>query len=342
MTEFNPHISVILPVYNVANYLPRCLDSILKQTLTQIEIIAVNDGSTDNSLDILENYYLKDNRIQIINKINGGYGSSINEGLKAASGTYIGIVETDDWIDENMYKILFDHAVTADVDIVKAGFFNAYSMFEYIEEKSFVCLRPPSELFNIQQYPQLLKFKPSVWSAIYKTEFLKSNQIKMVETPGASFQDLPFTFETFCLAGSIQLVKKPLYFYFQDNKNSSVQNIKQPFFVFQHFDYINQFLQKHQNIKKNVWAMKCRAEYTHYFWNFQRAERKDKNFFFKEMNRRLNEFTPETIKFIQFSKTDQRLINYILKDKYFFFKFNELFRAIIAGMKDLISNDRFF
>ncbi len=102
-----PKVSVIVPVYNGEKYLKECLDSILSQTLSDIEIICVNDGSTDGSYDILENYKLKDSRIKIINKPNTGYGNSMNVGIQESQGEFIGIVESDDYVEPNMYELLY-------------------------------------------------------------------------------------------------------------------------------------------------------------------------------------------------------------------------------------------
>lgn len=99
-----PKISIIVPIYNVENYLGRCLDSILAQEYEDFEIIAINDGSTDNSLTILQEYAEKDNRISIIDKINNGVSSARNVGLSQARGEYIGFVDPDDWIEPQMYK----------------------------------------------------------------------------------------------------------------------------------------------------------------------------------------------------------------------------------------------
>ena len=105
-----PLVSVLIPVYNVEKYLERCLDSILKQTLTKIEIICVNDGSTDNSLSILKEYQKKDSRIIIVNKENGGLPSARNAGLDRAEGKYVGFVDSDDYIEPNMFQKLYDTA----------------------------------------------------------------------------------------------------------------------------------------------------------------------------------------------------------------------------------------
>ena len=116
-------VSVIVPVYNVENYLAKCLDSILAQTLKNIEIICVNDGSTDGSPAILAKYAEKDSRIKVITQPNGGYGKAMNSGFKVAEGEYIGIVEPDDFILPKMYKTLYNAAKANDCEIVKSDFF---------------------------------------------------------------------------------------------------------------------------------------------------------------------------------------------------------------------------
>ena len=106
----NPLVSVIMPIYNVEKYLVQSLLSVLRQTLKDIEIICVNDGSTDRSLEILNYFAQKDQRIKIINIENSGYGHAMNVGIEHSSGKYIGIVEPDDYIKENMYEYLYDTA----------------------------------------------------------------------------------------------------------------------------------------------------------------------------------------------------------------------------------------
>ena len=101
-----PKISVIVPVYNVEKYLARCLDSIINQTLADIEIICINDGSTDNSLEILNDYAKKDSRIKIIDQTNAGLSCARNAGMQIAQGEYIGFVDSDDWIDLDFYEKL--------------------------------------------------------------------------------------------------------------------------------------------------------------------------------------------------------------------------------------------
>lgn len=104
-------ISVIIPVYNIEQYLPRCLDSVIAQTYNNLEIILVDDGSTDSSGEICDKYSLLDNRIKVIHKSNGGVSSARNEGLEVAKGDYIGFVDGDDIIEKDMYQILLDNAI---------------------------------------------------------------------------------------------------------------------------------------------------------------------------------------------------------------------------------------
>ena len=118
-----PSVSILVPCYNVEKYLNQCLDSIVNQTLKDIEIICINDGSTDSTLDIIKSYADKDKRVKIIDKPNEGYGKSMNRGLDAATGEYVGIVESDDWVDTDMFKKLYDIASKNDADIVKSDFY---------------------------------------------------------------------------------------------------------------------------------------------------------------------------------------------------------------------------
>ena len=116
-------VSIVIPVYNTAEYLPECIESIRRQTLKEIEIICVDDGSTDGSSDILDEYALRDDRIRVIHKDNGGPASARKAGLRAANGQYIGFADSDDWIEEDMYELLYQKAENQRVDIVTCGFF---------------------------------------------------------------------------------------------------------------------------------------------------------------------------------------------------------------------------
>ena len=117
-----PVISVLVPCYNVEKYLHQCIDSIIGQTYTDLEIICLNDGSTDSTLDILKEYQIRDKRIVVVDKPNSGYGATMNIGLRMAKGKYIGIVESDDYIEPEMYEILCKEAEKENLDITKCSY----------------------------------------------------------------------------------------------------------------------------------------------------------------------------------------------------------------------------
>ena len=116
-----PHVSILIPIYNVEKYLPRCLDSLLNQTLTDIEIICVNDGSIDNSLKLLKQYQAQDNRIIIVDKKNGGLPSARNAGLDRARGEYVGFVDSDDYVEPSMFETLYKTAKKENSEVVICG-----------------------------------------------------------------------------------------------------------------------------------------------------------------------------------------------------------------------------
>ena len=126
MQQACPSVSVLVPIYNVERYLPQCLEALCSQTLRDLEIVAVNDGSTDGSLSVLQEWARKDERIVIVDKPNSGYGASMNCGIEAARGAYIGIVEPDDFPERDMFKRLLRMAQRHDCDLVKCNFFEHY------------------------------------------------------------------------------------------------------------------------------------------------------------------------------------------------------------------------
>lgn len=177
-------VSIIVPVYNVEQYLEECIESILNQTLEDIEIILVNDGSTDRSLEICERYQEKDNRIKLINKSNGGLSSARNEGIKVASGQYIGFVDSDDYIHTEMYEILFNNAIKYKSDIVISKF-KKFSDEDYeYNAKDIIPINYKIENFNYKQSLYQLYTERNVefviaWNKIYKKDLF--NNLKFEE-----------------------------------------------------------------------------------------------------------------------------------------------------------------
>lgn len=244
-----PKVSLIVPTYNVEQYLVECMESITNQTLEDIEVICINDGSTDGSLSILQSYADKDKRIIIVDKENGGYGIGMNIGLEIATGEYIGIVEPDDFVPVNMFGNLYDIAKGNNLDFVKADFYrferatngDMFLTYNHLSKKE----EDYNVVFNPSETPEAIRWIMNTWSGIYKREFLNKWNIRHNETPGASFQDNGFWFQTFVFATRAMIIDKPYYMNRRDNPNSSVKNMQKVFCVNVEYDHIKDVLIEH-------------------------------------------------------------------------------------------------
>lgn len=218
-------VSIIVPIYNAEKYLEQCLESIEKQTLKDIEIICVDDGSTDGSPQIMDKFKERDNRFVVIHKPNGGNGHSMNAGLAAATGQYIGCVEADDFIEPNMFEKLYLYSNEGSVDIVKSNFWNCYEeedgTIRKVLNQERANMPEIVEPFTIKEHPQILWGHPSIWSAIYKRSLIEDNGIKFKQAKGGGWVDNPFFFETMCCAKSIIWTSRPFYNYRTEVEGSS-------------------------------------------------------------------------------------------------------------------------
>ena len=265
-----PKISIIVPVYNVEKYLKECLDSIVNQTLKDIEIICVNDGSTDNSLDIIKDYASRDERVKYIDKQNSGYGNSMNQGLDMVQGEYIGIVESDDFIKPEMYEELYSLAKETDADIVKGGFYHYFTKMNLKTRVNAIPEKYANKVTSAKENPEIMSIYPSIWSAVYKNSFIKNNNIRFLETPGASYQDMGFTFKTFAHAQRVYLTIKPYVYYRQDNTNSSVNSKGKVFILCEEYKEIERFIDEHPEIQSFAKEQMCVCQYIGYKWNLKR------------------------------------------------------------------------
>lgn len=207
-------ISIIVPVYNTEKYIDRCLASVLNQTYKDLEIILVDDGSKDNCPKICDEYARKDSRIKVIHKQNGGLSSSRNAGISIANGEYIGFVDSDDYIDCNMYEILFAQATKNNADVVMATYQEVYS-----DTPNKNKIEESIKVFHNEEVEQayLDQKVDSVCVGLYKTSIIKN--IKFIE--GRSSEDVPFNFEVFKIAKTFVRLSNELYFYFYNEKSLS-------------------------------------------------------------------------------------------------------------------------
>ncbi|WP_428074354.1 glycosyltransferase [Candidatus Avelusimicrobium aviculae] len=270
-------VSVILPIYNAEKYLKHALNSIINQTLKDIEIICVNDGSTDNSLQIIKEYTAKDKRIKCIDKPNAGYGHAMNCGMELATGEYIGIVEPDDFIKPEMYETLYKKAKELDLDVIKSD----YIAFSNTSEK-YISIMPKNfyeKVLSMAKDKNILGFTVNP-TGLFKTSFLRRYQIVFNETPGASHQDIGFWALTTFYASRIYFLPVAFYMYRQDNTNSSMNSYAKPNIMLDEYAFIGEHLRKHPEVWELTQDIYFRRRHWSlmYFYN-NRISPKDKSLF---------------------------------------------------------------
>lgn len=237
-----PKMSILLPSLNVISYIRECVESVLKQDLRDIEVICIDSGSTDGTLEVLREFEARDKRVKVLVSDIKSYGRQMNMGLDVACGEYIGIVETDDWVPSNMFSDLYQLAKKEDLDFVKADFYRFKERKDGGLDKVYNRLSSDPSFYNRVltpgNEPQTFKFIMNTWSGIYKTEFLRRWHIRHNETLGASFQDNGFWFMTFCRAERVMFLDKPYYMNRRDNPNSSVYSKSKVWAMRSEYDYI--------------------------------------------------------------------------------------------------------
>lgn len=319
-----PKVSILVPIYNVESYLAQCLQSLVDQSLPDLEILCINDGSTDGSLRIAQEFADNDLRIRIINKQNTGYGDSMNLGLQEAKGEYIGILEPDDWIDEDAFATLYQAAKQHQADVVKANFFrvkNGHDLSKVEEITSEKIVHP-------QKDREVFQFMPAIWSAIYRREFLLDNNINFLPTPGASYQDLSFSFKVWTLAETVVLLPRAFVHYRIDNTNSSINNPAKVNCVVDEYAEIETFLCE-RGIFEHFGETMNAAKFRNYHWNFQRLDHKLAKDFYQTWRRELLSASDEgLLKREHFSKKDWLALRTILKHPHIAYRVLRIRRSL--------------
>ncbi len=256
-----PKVSIILPIYNAEQYLRPCIESVLNQSLTDIEILCIDDGSQDSSVDIIKEYMQYDHRIRIISKPNAGYGHSLNLGIRELTGDYFGIVEADDCITSDMYETLFNYATVHNLDFVRS---DHYRWFPKRENKKLEYCYSSPDLYRTVICPfeaGVLFPRVVTCAGLYKTTFVRSNNIVYNETPGAAFQDQGFWFQTTALAKRMMFIDKAFYYYRFDNQSSSINSNRAVLMMNNEYESIKKFAYAHLNISDQMMAFYWRARF---------------------------------------------------------------------------------
>lgn len=281
-----PKVSIIMPSLNVGPFIRECIESAVNQTLQDIEILCVDAGSTDGTAEILQEYAAKDSRVRFIHSDVRSYGYQMNLGLDAASGEYIGILETDDWTESNQFEMMYAAAKAQDADLVKSNYY-WYTTKGGIKNEPFENLKKCryETVFCPLEDRALFNVTPSIWSGIYRRSMLLENGIRFNETPGASFQDTSFHFMLCTVVKRAYLLKEHYLHYRRDNDGSSVHSASKVFCLADEMHYYEDFLQKHPAQQEKLLGFWQALKYEKYRWNYDRLAPRHQYEFLKLMHR---------------------------------------------------------
>lgn len=216
----NCQVSVIVPIYNAGNKLNKCITSILKQTFKEFELILVNDGSTDNSLDVCRKHEKQDSRIIVIDKNNEGCIVTRRKGLEASNAKYVMFVDADDWIDRNTIESLYNQSIDSDADITVCNFYKVLGNGWFIKKKNNSHYFHTDRTYTKEEIRTELvvaylhghPFPAALWAKLYRKELI-INCGKYVDRIRFLGEDLFYNMEVFLKANKVRIIDKPLYYY---------------------------------------------------------------------------------------------------------------------------------
>ena len=243
-------VSIIMPSLNVGMYIREALESVCRQTLKEIEIICVDAGSTDDTVAIIKEFVRQDNRVRLIESDKKSYGRQLNLGIAAATGKYLGIVETDDIVSERMYEQLYNVAEANKAEIAKADYFRFTGDGESRKFEQIPCASDKGlydKVIDPSKDKRAFRFT-IICGNIYSLDFIRNSAIRFNETPGASYQDIGFFYQTNSYAHRVVFVNEPFYMYRQDNPNSSINNKGKVFACCTEYAWLRKQLRRKMNV----------------------------------------------------------------------------------------------
>ena len=272
----NELISVLVPIHNTEKYLEECLRSIMNQTYKNLEILCI-DSSTDNSAEIVKNLAKEDERIIYVFDPNGSYGHKLNVAMEKATGAYVAIVDSDDYLELNMYERLLEVMKEHDVDFVKSDYSSFYVkngeniVYEYnvgAADEAYY-----NVVFNMSEKPNIVyQNSVAIWSALYKKSFIDKNQIKVNESPGASFQDTGFAVLTHLFAEKMYYLNESFYRYRTDNAGSSVKSKSKNLIIADEWKFIDKEIERIKNLSEEALLGARIKKIVAYQWNYDRLD----------------------------------------------------------------------
>lgn len=261
--QTKPKISIVVPIYKVEEYLPRCLDSLVEQTYENLEIILVEDGSPDGSGAICDDYAARDNRIKVIHKPNGGVSSARNAGLAAVTGELIGFVDGDDFIAPDMYERMYQHmAADPRLDVV----YCAATRFPFKDKLLHMDFYPTGTVITGQEMARMMildEITSHMWLGLFK-RFCWDG---IVFPEGRTYEDLTMTYRAFLNVGYVGFLLEPLYYYrINDTSITNSVNFKKSYDVFQAFrDHYDSALEEFPDLAGKICARAAHFAASLYF-----------------------------------------------------------------------------
>ena len=264
-----PKVTILIPIYNVEKYVEQCVRSAMEQTLQEIEIICLNDGSTDGSTEILRKLAAEDERIRLVEKANTGYGHTMNMGLSTAKGKYVIFLESDDFILPNMCERMYAVCEAHELEVLKSD----YYAFLMNEDKIYKRYRKVSRnnnyhmVFDADRQKEVFLSERYTWLCMYSRAYLEKYHIRHNETPGAAYQDNGFWFQTMMYGHRIYYLDEAFYMYRMDNPQASIHNKTNVKTVVKEYDFIRNLIREYSGEKKELYTIACTIDFKLNLWS---------------------------------------------------------------------------
>lgn len=321
-----PKVSIIVPCYGVEKYLDRCMDSLLNQTLQDIEIILIDDGSPDRIPEMCDNYAKLDPRVRVIHKSNGGLGFARNSGLKIAKGEYVAFVDSDDYVDVNMYETLYIEAIRNNTDVVFCGFKQEIKPGQWIDSREVATIThfEGSEVIcfmldmvaSSPKEPNERRYYMSVWHAIYRNKIIIDNSLTFLSEREVVSEDIPFQIDFLKIANKLTYIPQNLYYYCNNSSSLSSTYKAEKFYRFKNlYHVINQKLIEIQGGElrsSRLFIGYCRTQLSHLMLS---AESNKLSKIKEITNDEIWEYLSNNYSVNNFSRLDHRIVYWLILNK---------------------------
>lgn len=342
MEKSDVKVSVVMPILNTASYIRECMESLVNQTLREIEILCVDGGSTDGTREILEEYARKDNRVRILADTKGSTGYANNLGMEKACGEYVAIVEPDDFVSVDMYEQLYHAAKENKADVVRADyrvFFGEGKDREYID-KAIASQGDYGKVWNPQKEQRLFKNDMSTWAGIYSRKLVREKDLRHNETAGAAYQDNGFWFLVMTHVERLCYIPVSGYRYRMDNPDSSVHNPRKQFAICDEYDFIEKRLKK-EGIFQSFRSVYLWVKFIRYLSAYYRLDDSLKLGFANRFAREMQQYKADGwLEQVDFSKGQQKILGDLLEGGEVFYQHVEegkqIFHKLVESNRTLV------